>query len=69
MQGGELEGTTIERCGEPRAADRGELGAALGQEVGSDLHPPLGEILHRRLAHEQRELPSHVGAGRGGLSG
>jgi hypothetical protein len=28
----------------------------------------LGEILHRRLAHEQRELLGHVGAGRYGLS-
>ena len=45
-------------------ADRGDLGAALGQEVGRDLHPPLGEVLHRRLADELGEPLGHVGAGR-----
>src|SRR6266545_7301090 len=45
-------------------ADRGDLGAALGQEVSRDLHPPLGQVLHRRLANEQGESLGQAGTGR-----
>src|SRR5215210_3800231 len=34
---------------------RRDLGAALNQEIGGDLHPPLGQILHRRLADQLGE--------------
>ena len=44
-------------------ADRGDLGAALGQEVGRDLHPPLRQVLHRRLADELGETLGQAGAG------
>ena len=46
-------------------ADRGDLGAALGQQVGRDLHAPLGQVLHRRLAHQLGEPLGHVGSRRG----
>ena len=52
-----------------RLGDGGELGGAVPQQVGGELHPPLGQITHRRAAEQiAKPLVEHR-ARRGGAPG
>src|SRR5688572_902833 len=63
-------GRLLERATEGRLGvipdlypDRRDLTPAVGQEIGSDLHSPPGQVLHRRLTHQLREPLGQSGPG------
>src|SRR3954453_14660681 len=41
----------------------GDFGAALSQPIRGHLHPPAGEVLHRRLSHYAAEPFREIGPG------